>query len=393
MSKPLAHSISTTATTSQCSSRILGLGTSSPPFSISQSDAAEIARDLGLSERWNHALPMLYRKSGVNRRSSVLLNSDQGSPISRQSFYPARTTGARSGLSTQTRMKAYAEHAGPLLEIACREAIENSSIDASVITHLVTVSCTGFYAPGVDFEIIRRLDLSPRVQRTHLGFMGCHGALNGLNVARSLALADPEAVVMLGAVELCSLHQQYTDDPQQLVANALFADGAASLIVTGGERSELSSTNGFHSGQYPWTIQSHCSFVLPETASMMSWCIGDNGFAMTLDPLVPSVIEKSLFDVINEWLASQSLSIEDIDGWGIHPGGPRIVESAGRALGLTDEALAPSLSVLANHGNMSSPTVLFILDKLWESQPDLQTIVMLAFGPGLCIEACLLSRL
>lgn len=289
-------------------------------------------------------------------------------------------------------MKAYAEHAGPLLAAACRVAIENSCIDASTITHLVTVSCTGFFAPGVDFEVIRRLDLSPRIQRTHVGFMGCHGALNGLNVARSLAQADPEAIIMLGAVELCSLHQQYTDDPQQLVANALFADGAASLIVSGGERSELPPVNGFSSSQYPWTIKSHCSFVLPETASMMSWCIGDDGFEMTLDPLVPSVIEKSLYDVIHEWLASQSLSIDEIDGWAIHPGGPRIVESAGRALGLTKETLAPSLSVLASHGNMSSPTVLFILEKLWESQPDLQTIVMLAFGPGLCIEASLLSR-
>ncbi len=348
--------------------------------------------DLKLSERWNHALPMLYRKSGVNRRSSVLLTSDQGKPISRQSFYPAKTTDARNSLSTQQRMQAYAEHAGPLLAQACRNAIKNSDFEASAITHLVTISCTGFFSPGVDFEIIRRLELSPSVQRTHVGFMGCHGALNGLNVARSISQADPEAVVMLGAVELCSLHQQYTDDPQQLVANALFADGAASLIITGSEKANISTMSDRSIEGQPWTIQSHCSYVLPETASMMSWCIGDDGFKMTLDPLVPAIIEKSLHEVLDAWLASQNLSIEEIDGWAIHPGGPRIVESAGRALGLTQELLAPSLYVLANHGNMSSPTVMFILEQLWEKQPDLQTIVMLAFGPGLCIEACLLSR-
>ncbi|MDZ4848575.1 MAG: type III polyketide synthase [Pirellulaceae bacterium] len=392
MNKPLLLTIPSTATFSQRISRIVGLATSTPQFSISQADAAEVAQQLKISERWNHALPKLYRKSGVDRRSSVLLQSEHGSPISRQCFYPTATDANRSGPSTLQRMKAYAEYAGPLLAQACSDAIAISNIDASVITHLVTVSCTGFFAPGVDLEIIRRLELSPNVQRTHVGFMGCHGALNGLNAARSITQSDPEAVVMLGAVELCSLHQQYSEDPQQLVANSLFADGAASLILAGSETSDFALNSQDFDENTSWTVQSHCSFVLPGTSSMMSWTIGNDGFVMTLDPHVPSIIEQSLHEVIQKWLASQFLSIAEIGGWAIHPGGPRIVESAGRALGLSDEALIPSLSVLRDCGNMSSPTVLFILDKLWKSQPDSQTIVMLAFGPGLCIEASLLSR-
>jgi predicted naringenin-chalcone synthase len=217
--------------------------------------------------------------------------------------------------------------------------------------------------------------------------------LNGLNVARAIAESDPDAVVMLGAIELCSLHQQYSDDPQQLVANALFADGAASLIVVGHDRGELVTIDEYSEGSSNWTVQSHRSCLLAGSSAMMSWCIGNDGFVMTLDPQVPAMIEQSLHEVIHGWLTSQGLSIAEIDGWAIHPGGPRIVESAGRALGLSQETLEPSLSVLANYGNMSSPTVLFIVEELWRTQPECRNIVMLAFGPGLCIEASLLARL
>jgi alkylresorcinol/alkylpyrone synthase len=370
---------------------IIGLGTNTPLYSISQTDAAEIAQSLKLSERWQDALPSLYRRSGVDKRGSVLLTSPDGPVAERQSFYKNNLQGRSKRPSTKTRMQAYADHAGPLLYGACVQAIEQAQINPSDVTHLITVSCTGFYSPGIDFEMIRRCELSPSVQRFHIGFMGCHAALNGLNMARAIVQADPRAVVLVAAVELCSLHQQYSDDPQQLVANALFADGAAAMIITQ-RRESFRHRRLDDYGLTDWNIRSHRSYTVPDTQSYMRWTIGDEGFAMTLDPQVPIVIERSLAGVMQTWLAEEGITIDSIDGWAVHPGGPRIVESAGSSLGLKRDHLACSLSVLAEHGNMSSPTVLFILEQLLQSRRDMEHIVMLAFGPGLCIEATLLCR-
>lgn len=374
--------------------QFLGLATAAPEHSIAQSDAAIIAQELRLSERWHNALPALYRKSGVQRRGSVLLGPESLPIEQRQSFYRPATSDEPLGPTTQERMKVFAKHAGPLLQNACAQAIENSGVSASSITHLVTVSCTGFFAPGVDIALIESLGLDSNVQRTHVGFMGCHGAINAIRIAKAIVESDPTAVVLLGAIELCSLHQQYTDDAQQLVANSLFADGAAGLVI--GASQDRMDSNG-HSmidsmpnGPMAWKVASTLSKWIPNTTDLMSWTIGNHGFQMSLDPQVPSVIEENLEAEIKAWLQNNGLEISDIDAWAIHPGGPRIIQSTGIALELADEMLTPSKRVLANHGNMSSPTVLFILEKLAEHSPDASSCVLLAFGPGLCIEAVLL---
>ena len=391
-----SSSLETRLTQKKTLARILGLGTASPEHSIAQSEAAIVAQQLNLSDRWKDALPVLYRKSGVLHRGSVLLGPDNVPSIQRQSFYQPATATHPSGPTTAQRMRVFSEHANPLLQRACSEAIENSGAETSSITHLVTVSCTGFFAPGVDIALIESLGLDSNVQRTHVGFMGCHGALNGIRVSKAIVDADPSAVVLLGAVELCSLHQQYTDDAQQLVANALFADGAAGLVIGAPKRDALYA--GINSEIYPsqssqWSIVSTLSKWIPHTTGMMSWTIGDHGFRMTLDPQVPSVIEANLECELKTWLECQSLSIPDIDAWAIHPGGPRIIQATGKALGLPSQSLEASQAVLANHGNMSSPTVLFILDKLSHQQPTAIHCVLLAFGPGLCIEAVLLKSI
>ena len=374
--------------------KILGLATSIPEHSIAQSDAAIVAQQLNLSERWKDALPALYRKSGVQRRGSVLLGPEGLPDLQRQTFYKPATATNPFGPTTAERMKVFSEHAGPMLQRACAAAIENSGIAKSNITHLVTVSCTGFFAPGIDIALIESLGLDSNIQRTHVGFMGCHGALNGIRVAKAIVDATPSAVVLLGAVELCSIHQQYTDDAQQLVANALFADGAAGLVIgaTGdnfGYR-EIDADPCVPS-QANWSIVSTLSKWIPETTGLMSWTIGDNGFRMTLDPQVPSFIEANLEGELKIWLDGQSLCISDVDAWAIHPGGPRVIQATGNALGLPSQSLEGSQAILANHGNMSSPTVLFILDRLSDQQPGANYCVLLAFGPGLCIEAVLLK--
>jgi len=390
-------SVEIPAIQTKTSARILGMATAVPEHSIAQSDSAIVAQQLRLSERWNDALPALYRKSGVQRRGSVLLGPEGLPDLERQSFYKPASANHPSGPTTSERMNVFSKHAGPMLQRACSSAIEKAAINAQRITHLVTVSCTGFFAPGVDIDLIQGMGLDSNVQRTHVGFMGCHGALNGIRVAKAIVDASPSAVVLLGAVEICSIHQQYTDDAQQLVANALFADGAAGLVIGSAKQPNglILEPMGEHestSAHVPqWSIVSTLSKWIPGTSEFMSWTIGDHGFRMSLDPQVPSVIEANLEAELKTWLATQSMNIFDVDAWAIHPGGPRIIQATGNALGLSPDSLVCSKSILANHGNMSSPTVLFILDKLSKEQPDAKYCVLLAFGPGLCIEAALLK--
>jgi predicted naringenin-chalcone synthase len=251
-------------------------------------------------------------------------------------------------------------------------------LSGATITHVITVSCTGFLAPGLDVALIRGLGLASTVQRTHIGYMGCHGALNGLRVARAFADAEPDARVLLCAVELCSLHFHYSWDPQKMIANAIFADGAAALVGAPGETAPA----GF------WRASASGSCLLPNSTEAMTWTIGDHGFEMTLSKRVPGLIATHLRPWLEAWLAAQKLALAEVASWAVHPGGPRILSAVEEALGLSPEETAASRSVFAAYGNMSSPTVLFILDELIRSGAA-RPCVALGFGPGLMVEAML----
>lgn len=365
--------------------RITEFATVIPTETILQSESALLAQGLGVSKRWHRMLPALYRKSGVHRRSSVLLGPPNDDVFARQSFYGVASESEPFGPSTAERMRAYQEHAAPLLHRAGQRVIDRMEGTSDSITHLVTVSCTGFCAPGIDSQLIESLGLSHEVERTHVGFMGCHGLINGIRVARSIVESNPQARVLVGAVELCSLHQQYSEDSDQLVASALFSDGAACLLVEGDRSEESSHSQG-------WEIVSSLSRKLADTSDLMGWKIGNHGFQMTLSPRIPSVIEAELRHPITEWLATEQIPLSDIQGWAVHPGGPRVIDAAGHALKLADFMLQPSREILWEFGNMSSPTVLFILERLHSSIGSGDHAVMIAFGPGLQVEAILLRR-
>ena len=327
------------------------------------------------------AIGVLYRQTKVQRRYSVLLeNNGSGTPS--LSFYPPAVHAEERGPTTARRMERYAAAAPALAAEACNAALTDAGMAGSEITHLVTVSCTGFSAPGVDLELVSRLGLPAGVSRTHVGFMGCHALLNALRVASALAAADPAARVLVVAVELCSLHHQYSSEPQQIVANALFGDGAAAAVIG---QSAAESAAG------RWQLVAQNSLVLPETDGTMSWRIGDHGFRMTLSPQVPDLISEYLGDWLESWLQTQGLSTEDIGSWAVHPGGPRILTATAAAAGFEPALLDPSRDVLAAFGNMSSPTVAFILQRLL-SAGAAGPCVVLAFGPGLTIEAALLNH-
>jgi predicted naringenin-chalcone synthase len=280
-------------------------------------------------------------------------------------------------------MQQYERRAGPLALEAARAALDDAQFDAERITHLITVTCTGFSAPGFDLAWVDELPLRRTVQRTQVGFMGCHGALNALRVARAICHADPEAAVLLCAAELCSLHFQYSSHPQAIVSNALFGDGAAAAVISSAPGTATASTDG-------WRLAASGSLVVPNTSDFMSWRIGDHGYEMRLSPRVPEAITQRLGPWLDSWLSEHGLKRSDVGSWAIHPGGPRILQACGAALALSPAALEPSTTVLSTLGNMSSPTVLFILRELRRRAAQLPA-VMLAFGPGLTIEAALVT--
>ena len=275
-------------------------------------------------------------------------------------------------------MQRYATESVPLAVAAARRACQAANTSPQQITHLVNISCTGFFAPGIDVALIKQLGMSPTIGRVQVGFMGCHGVLNGLRVMRAFIEADPAAQVLLCAVELCSLHYQYGATPAQLVANALFADGAAALVAAAAEETDDH-----------WQIAATASVLLPDCEDAMTWRIGNHGFEMTLSPRVPELIARHVRPWLETWLKAEGLSLAAIGSWAIHPGGPRIIESVAAALELPAGSTAASAEILADHGNMSSPSVLFVLDRLQQVNAP-RPCVALAFGPGLVAEAALL---
>jgi predicted naringenin-chalcone synthase len=308
----------------------------------------------------------------------VLLETSEPHHPSPQSFFYDRAE-LPDGPTTSAPKQRDQADALPLAAGAARAALESADVGPSRVTHLVTVSCTGFAAPGVDVGLIGELRLPLSTQRTHIGFMGCHGALNGMRAANAFLTADPAACVLLCAVELCSLHHQYRWRPEQILANALFADGAAAVVGVGDSKRPRDG----------WRVASSASMIVPETHETMAWQIGDHGFEMHLSPEVPEIIEKNLRSWLGEWLRGEGHALDTIASWAVHPGGPKILQATAKAAGLDPSQLADSEAILAECGNMSSPTILMILDRLRRRSAP-RPCVALAFGPGLTVEAALL---
>ncbi|ABI47585.1 type III polyketide synthase [Synechococcus sp. CC9311] len=359
---------------------IHGLGTAIPEQTVNQTESTALSEWVSADNAERASLVRrIQRRSQVQTRGSVLLTGDAKQAIhQRLPFYGVDSP------STATRMEAFRLHATSLALKASKHALAEAQISANRITHLITISCTGFHAPGVDFDLIDQLQLPLNIQRTHVGFMGCHAALNGLRVAHAFIEADPKAVVLLCAVELCSLHLQYGWNPEQVVANTLFADGAAALIAT---RSEINNKEPISAGL---SLQASGSTVIPETRDLMHWQIGNQGFSMGLSPKVPKEIAKTLQPWLSEWLNERGTDLNSIQHWAIHPGGPRILQACADALSLSENQLAVSRHVLSHYGNMSSATVLFVLEHMRQHHCH-GPCVALAFGPGLCAEVALMS--
>ncbi len=359
--------------------RLLTATAMPPRFAVPQSDSAQFASTLCCdSPEQNRLLSVLYRRTRIQRRGSALLEESDGRIV--HTFFRCRQDASDRGPTTGERMGKFQQHAG---ELACRagaEALGRSGVSAEDITHLIVVTCTGFYAPGIDFDVVSGLGLPLDVKRVQIGFMGCHAILNALGVAGAFVASNHDARVLIASVELCSLHFQYGWDADRVVSNSLFADGAGAMVADFGD--------GDEAGEGAWTCVSNGSVLVPNSADAMTWRIGDAGFEMTLSARVPELIERHLAPWLDSWLTKQGLSRRQIRSWAVHPGGPRILTATEKSLGLSRDALRIPREVLAEHGNMSSSTMIFLLDRLIRQGAE-RPCLALGFGPGLTIETAL----
>jgi predicted naringenin-chalcone synthase len=369
---------------------LLGLGTATPP-AVSQQQATALAEEFTCTSDGQRAwLRRVFSRCGVGHRGTVLRRPDDPGIDSVRAFYGPPAVAGERGPTTATRMDRYAAEAPPLAERAARAALAAAGLAPAAVTHLITVSCTGFHAPGLDVELITRLALPPHVRRTHIGFMGCHAAFNALAAARDAVRADPAATVLVCCVELSTLHFAYGWRPEKLIANALFADGAAACVL--GAPAAPPPCPPPPPPPPPRTPPP----PPPDSRDAMTWTVGDHGFEMTLSAALPDLIGRHIRPWCEAWLAEQGLALADISHWAIHPGGPRILAAARDALGLVDADLHASTAVLHAHGNMSSATILFVLNHLTRPLPaapprDPGLCLAIGFGPGLMAEALLLE--
>ena len=372
--------------------KLLAIGTALPPGLLHQQNAFEMAKCYNsTSAREDKVLRRLYQRTLIASRPTILNGENKGRQTSLHDFYPMPTdllaeSGTAGGVGTATRMARYKEEIGPLALQAARQALAKTNLPLDNIDNLVTVSCTGFFSPGLDTQLIEQLSLRREISRTHVGFMGCHGAMNGLRVGSALA-NQSRSISLVVAAELCSLHFQYGRKTDDILANALFADGAAAALLSF-ETADLLQNCDKQSNPDNFTLLASASYLLPDSKKAMTWEIGDHGFVMTLGAEVPGLIEKHLQAWLKIWLAKFDLDIRDIASWAVHPGGPRILDAVQSALALDTEALAASRQVFTSLGNMSSPTILFIVERLLAAAAP-GPLVALAFGPGLTIEAAL----
>ncbi|MFI1996526.1 type III polyketide synthase [Actinoplanes sp. NPDC020271] len=288
-----------------------------------------------------------------------------------------------SGWSTERRMRRFQAEAVPLGSAAVGRALTDAGLDASEVGLFAVCSCTGYGTPGLDILLARDLDMSPNVQRLFVGHMGCYAALPGLGTVSDFVVARGRPALLLCA-ELTSLHMQPAGsgppDVQQIVSHALFSDAAVAAVLVPAS-----------SGRPGYAVREVAAVTDSTTAGHMTWEVTDLGFRMGLSPEVPSVLSLHVRALVEDLLKRHRLTIGEVDGWAVHPGGPKILDVVQERLGLDDRALAASRGVLAAYGNCSSPTVLLALDALRREARPPQRVVMLAFGPGLTLYGALLE--
>ncbi len=357
-------------------SKIISIGTAVPDHKHEQSRILDfMQRVYAAGEQDKRKLKFLYRQGGINTRYSVI--PDYSLAAEEWTFYPA-SENLEPFPGLEQRMDWYQRYAAQLSLKAIDACIPVSS--RQKITHILTVSCTGMSAPGLDLELLELLDLPATTWRSSVNFMGCYAAIHALKIADAFCKADKTANVLIVCTELCTLHFQNEYTVDNITSSMLFSDGAAAILVSGEEEA------GLH-------IDHFYSSVALKAKQDMAWQLSSKGFLMTLSAYVPEMIEENFDLLVRSALAAGGIEKESITHWCIHPGGKKILEAVHKSLGFNNGQLKNSYDVLAEFGNMSSPTVLFVLERIMKELKNGSTgqVFGAAFGPGLTMETFILS--
>ena len=355
-------------------SKIISIATALPKYKYAQMELFQFADKVHCdSETDTRKLRFLYKHSGIDTRYSVLPDFLQQN-IDRTFFGTKEDLEPMPGI--ERRMECYQQNAIALSVEAITNCIKEK-ISPQDITHLITVSCTGMSAPGLDLQIMEAMNLPPEIQRTSVNFMGCYAAIHGLKMADAFCKADVNAKVIVVCTELCTLHFQKENTIDNLTASLLFADGSAAILMQN------------ESAEKGIILNSFFSKVALKGKDEMAWAISSKGFLMTLSGYVPDLLKEDFEELVNAALQKNELSKEDITHWCIHPGGKKILEVIAQCMQLPAEALKDSYEVLKDYGNMSSATILFVMQKMFDElneHPKEAIIFGAAFGPGLTME-------
>jgi prepilin-type processing-associated H-X9-DG protein len=339
---------------------ILSLATQTPEYCFEQKEIAKsMIKGLGLSAEQANFLKMLYKNSEIDTRYSVIRNFD--------TLYKNPTS--------KERNEIYKEEAPKLAVKVARKALNSWGESPQEISHVISTSCTGMMAPGMEYHLIQQLGLQSSVGRIGINFMGCFAAFNALSVAKALVKENPKYRVLLVCTELCSLNGQMDHSSHSFLANALFADGAAACII-GGEPSE----------NYLWQIFERTSSILPNSHQEMSWDVGNNGYFMKVSSKVPVIVKKNIAKFAYDLIGTNCTFAECL--WAIHPGGKSIIKAIEKACHLIPSQTSSSWEVLKNYGNMSSATFLFVLERSLKVRK--KWTLGIGLGPGLSVEGMLM---
>ena len=360
-------------------SYLTSIGIAVPHNRFEQAEIGKfMMRAMQLDYENNRKLGAIFRSSGISHRYSVLTDYGKENDFS---FYP-NNENFEPFPATSTRLDEYQKHAPELSVAAINDCLSRQpGIDVRSITHLIVVSCTGMYAPGLDIDLVERLGLRHDVQRLSINFMGCYAAFNGIKVGDAFCKADPQARVLIVCVELCSIHFQKQATEDNMLANALFADGAAAVLMQGNPAAGLNLV--------PEAFHNALSF---SKDPQMAWRVGNLGFEMKLTSYVPEIIQSGIKKLTDEMLGKIKKNFSTIKHFAIHPGGKKILEVIEKELALSKTDNRHAYAVLNNYGNMSSPTVLFVLYYLLQDvtvQHNDESVLSFAFGPGLTLESIL----
>mgnify|MGYP001312024993 FL=1 len=350
-----------------------------PKFSYDQNFVRDFLKsNLDLDRMTSLAIHQVYRNSGIQKRYSAIPDFSPDNTVSGHFYDPESKSLKNPGTGARNAM--YEVAAKELFkDLAERLIIESGISDRSKVTHVITVSCTGFYAPGPDLDIVKHCGLDPSTQRIHIGFMGCYAAFPAFRLAKAICGSDPNAVVLIASVELCTLHLKFQTDTDSIISTSVFADGGAAALIT---------TDRSYTGLSGYEIGDLFTTVTTKGEKDMAWTIGDHGFDMILSTYIPDLLSSNIREVLAPLFRRYAAQITDVDLWAIHPGGRAIIDKLVQELEISEHQVTPSREILSEYGNMSSATILFVLDRMRTlASNSEQKVLAMAFGPGLTVES------